>query len=166
MSCRAECHTSGDCPSQRQTCVNNKCIDPCKGVCGINANCRVRDGTTAVCSCPKDMTGDPFVRCRPFEKRRFPRTNIPSSGLTINNKTFNAQKIYVSRIPVARTLNALQDLTEVEKTVPFVLVLPDMLAMPWFLVEGVNANTTVTAVNIKCVIPATDASVRATINAA
>ncbi|KAK6636524.1 hypothetical protein RUM43_010186 [Polyplax serrata] len=68
LSCRAECHTSGDCPSHRQTCVNNKCVDPCKGVCGINANCNVRDGTTAVCSCPKDMTGDPFVRCRPFEK--------------------------------------------------------------------------------------------------
>ncbi|KAL0267041.1 UNVERIFIED_CONTAM: hypothetical protein PYX00_009414 [Menopon gallinae] len=69
VSCRAECVTSGDCISSRQVCLRNKCVDPCKGVCGINANCRIRDGTTAVCSCPKDMTGDPFVRCRPFEKR-------------------------------------------------------------------------------------------------
>lgn len=25
-------------------------------------------GLTPVCSCPRDMTGDPFVSCRPFTK--------------------------------------------------------------------------------------------------
>jgi len=86
VSCRAECVTSGDCPSSRQVCQANKCIDPCNGVCGINANCRVRDGTTAVCSCPKDMTGDPFVHCRPFEKRKYPPPRqINSIHLRIHN---------------------------------------------------------------------------------
>ncbi|XP_054290488.1 fibropellin-1-like [Macrosteles quadrilineatus] len=68
VSCRAECFTHSDCPSHKPSCLNAKCVDVCAGVCGVNANCRVRDGTTAVCSCPKDMTGNPFVSCRPFEK--------------------------------------------------------------------------------------------------
>lgn len=68
VSCRAECLSHGDCPSDRPSCLYSKCVNPCAGVCGVGANCRVRDGTTAVCSCPKDMTGDPFVRCRPFDK--------------------------------------------------------------------------------------------------
>ena len=33
----------------------------------MNADCNLR-GLTPVCSCPRDMTGDPFVRCRPFTK--------------------------------------------------------------------------------------------------
>lgn len=37
------------------------------GACGIGADCNLR-GLTPVCSCPRDMTGDPFVRCRPFTK--------------------------------------------------------------------------------------------------
>ncbi|XP_050544037.1 fibropellin-1 [Daktulosphaira vitifoliae] len=67
VSCRAECLTHSDCPSDRPSCLGEKCVNPCTGVCGINANCEVRDHIKAVCSCPKTMTGDPFVRCRPFE---------------------------------------------------------------------------------------------------
>lgn len=69
-SCRAECLSHGDCPSSRPSCINSKCMDPCAGVCGVNANCRVKDGTTAICSCPRHMTGNPFVSCRPFEKSK------------------------------------------------------------------------------------------------
>lgn len=32
---------------------------------GVNADCNLR-GLTPICSCPRDMTGDPFVSCRPF----------------------------------------------------------------------------------------------------
>lgn len=64
--CRAECLSHGDCPSNKPTCIYNKCKNPCDGVCGVGANCELR-GLTPVCSCPRDMTGDPFVRCRPFE---------------------------------------------------------------------------------------------------
>lgn len=35
---------------------------------GINADCNLR-GLTPICSCPRDMTGDPFVSCRPFTPR-------------------------------------------------------------------------------------------------
>lgn len=66
-SCRAECIQNTDCPSDRPVCLGETCVNPCNSnVCGINAKCEVR-GSTPVCSCPRDMTGDPFVRCRPFE---------------------------------------------------------------------------------------------------
>ncbi|KAK9510972.1 hypothetical protein O3M35_005636 [Rhynocoris fuscipes] len=68
-SCHLECESHYDCPAGRPACSAGKCIDPCaQGVCGINADCRVKERTTPVCSCPRHMTGDPFVSCRPFEK--------------------------------------------------------------------------------------------------
>lgn len=41
------------------------CKNPCDGSCGVNADCNLR-GLTPVCSCPRDMTGDPFISCRKF----------------------------------------------------------------------------------------------------
>lgn len=59
--CRPECIASSDCPKNK-ACVNQKCVDPCPGTCGIGANCVVKDHNP-ICSCPGSMTGDPFVRC-------------------------------------------------------------------------------------------------------
>jgi hypothetical protein len=64
--CYPECTSQIDCPGH-QACVNLKCTNICPGACGENANCEVTNHR-AICSCPKSMTGDPFVRCRPFEK--------------------------------------------------------------------------------------------------
>lgn len=63
--CYAECTVDGDCPGGKPVCSYHKCSNPCENACGINANCELR-GATAICSCPRDMTGDPFVSCRPF----------------------------------------------------------------------------------------------------
>ncbi|KAH9631172.1 hypothetical protein HF086_006750 [Spodoptera exigua] len=46
-----------------QSCVNQHCIDPCAGACGVNANCDVRNHIP-VCSCPPGYTGNPFSSCR------------------------------------------------------------------------------------------------------
>ena len=43
-------------------CFRNKCVDPCPGVCGYNANCRVVNHSP-VCSCLPNYVGDPFVGC-------------------------------------------------------------------------------------------------------
>lgn len=59
--CRPECVISADCP-RNKACVNNKCRDPCPGVCGFNALCNVINHSP-VCSCPTTMVGDPFVEC-------------------------------------------------------------------------------------------------------
>ncbi|CAH0548908.1 unnamed protein product [Brassicogethes aeneus] len=64
-SCQPECTSDGDCPRSKPACFYNSCKNPCDGVCGIGANCELR-GLTPICSCPRDMTGDPFTMCRPF----------------------------------------------------------------------------------------------------
>ncbi|VEN46221.1 unnamed protein product [Callosobruchus maculatus] len=65
-SCRPECLVSAECP-QNRACVNQKCIDPCPGSCGVNARCEVRNHSP-ICSCPEGQTGDPFQSCREIPK--------------------------------------------------------------------------------------------------
>lgn len=60
-TCRPECVTSAECALNR-ACVNQKCIDPCPGTCGLNALCQVVNHNP-ICSCPPGQTGDPFTRC-------------------------------------------------------------------------------------------------------
>ena len=62
VACRPECVVNSDCPSNK-ACQRNKCIDPCPGTCGINAQCNVRNHI-AMCSCIAGYEGDPFVSCR------------------------------------------------------------------------------------------------------
>merc|ERR1712106_85439 len=71
--CEAECYQLSDCPFDRQ-CQGTpgQCVDPClndvntgRPPCGVGADCKA-ERYEAVCSCPRDFTGDPFVSCRPF----------------------------------------------------------------------------------------------------
>ena len=66
-----DCHPIG-CSSSDEchlglACYQNSCVNPCEvtDVCGINALCEVNNHSP-ICYCPKTMTGDPFVSCRPF----------------------------------------------------------------------------------------------------
>lgn len=61
--CRPECVSNSECQSN-QACINMKCKDPCPGLCGINAECRVVNHN-GVCSCYQDYTGDPYSQCNP-----------------------------------------------------------------------------------------------------
>lgn len=63
-ACRPECVSSPECPLN-QACVNQKCIDPCPGTCGLNALCQVVNHNP-ICTCPQKHTGDPFIRCTPI----------------------------------------------------------------------------------------------------
>lgn len=60
-NCRPECTINTDCPAHR-ACVNLRCIDPCIGCCGNNAQCQV-SAHTPVCMCEEGFTGDPFSGC-------------------------------------------------------------------------------------------------------
>lgn len=62
--CRPECISNEECPLN-QACVNQKCIKPCAGSCGIGALCQVVNHNP-ICSCPIRQTGDPFIRCTPI----------------------------------------------------------------------------------------------------
>ena len=61
--CRPECVLNPECP-QYLACIQNKCKDPCRGACGIDAECHVVNHNP-ICTCPHGMTGDPFIRCDP-----------------------------------------------------------------------------------------------------
>lgn len=60
--CWPECVTSADC-ARNKACVNNRCVDPCPGACGYQAQCQVINHSP-VCSCPEPLVGDPFTECR------------------------------------------------------------------------------------------------------
>jgi hypothetical protein len=75
-SCRPECIVSAECPLTK-ACLNNKCVDPCPGTCGINARCQVVNHNP-ICSCTEGMSGDPFTRCAPVIPREPVRPCEPS----------------------------------------------------------------------------------------
>lgn len=59
--CRPECLVSTECPAHL-ACINQKCNDPCPGLCGLNADCQVVNHNP-ICSCPRHYLGDPFTHC-------------------------------------------------------------------------------------------------------
>lgn len=63
--CRPQCVTNADCADDK-ACIDQKCRDPCPGLCGVNAECEVVNHNP-ICFCPKELTGDPFRFC--VEKR-------------------------------------------------------------------------------------------------
>ena len=65
ISCRPECIQNSDC-ERSKACVNTKCVDPCIGSCGLNAECRVLFHSPH-CHCINGYTGDPQQICRIVE---------------------------------------------------------------------------------------------------
>lgn len=59
--CRPECVLNSDCPVNR-ACIQNKCVDPCPGRCGRNAECHVISHLPS-CSCLLGYSGDPYSYC-------------------------------------------------------------------------------------------------------
>lgn len=63
-NCRPQCTINEECPSNL-ACINQKCVDPCPGSCGINAICQVTKHIS-VCACMDDFTGNAFTQCNPM----------------------------------------------------------------------------------------------------
>ena len=61
VACRPECTINADCPAVL-ACQNLHCVDPCPGVCGTNAQCRVVNHAPT-CTCNPGYRGDPFTAC-------------------------------------------------------------------------------------------------------
>lgn len=64
-NCRPECSINAECPGNL-ACQNEKCVDPCPGSCGFNAECSVANHV-ALCNCVAGYTGDPFSGCTRME---------------------------------------------------------------------------------------------------
>lgn len=63
QGCRPECTSNVDCIPTK-ACVRFKCLNPCVGLCGQNADCHVIHHSPS-CTCRSGYTGDPFSSCRP-----------------------------------------------------------------------------------------------------
>ena len=61
VECKPECTINAECPTNK-ACVNQKCVDPCPGVCGTYASCSVQNHNPS-CTCDPGYTGDPFRYC-------------------------------------------------------------------------------------------------------
>lgn len=66
-NCRPECTVNSECDASK-SCLNQKCVNPCANVCGIDAECRVVNHAP-ICSCRQGFEGDPFVRCLPEQSK-------------------------------------------------------------------------------------------------
>lgn len=65
-NCKPECIVNSECAAT-EACVIEKCIDPCIGSCGFNAQCAVTNHV-ASCYCPENFSGNPFKICYAIEK--------------------------------------------------------------------------------------------------
>lgn len=63
--CRPECVLNSDCPTEK-ACLNNKCVNPCIGTCGTNAECKIFNHIP-MCSCLPGFAGNAFVACQRIE---------------------------------------------------------------------------------------------------
>lgn len=67
--CRPECVVSSECSSDK-ACANQKCINPCPGTCGTNADCRVHNHSP-ICFCHIGHTGNAFIGCYPIPRKLY-----------------------------------------------------------------------------------------------
>ena len=65
-NCGPECVLDSDCYSNDLRCSQGRCISPCEGACGPNAECQVLQ-RKAICKCKSGFKGDPFSGCIHFE---------------------------------------------------------------------------------------------------
>lgn len=54
------------CPFIPLFSINQRCVDPCPGSCGLNTECTVINHTPS-CRCDIHYTGDPFQGCTPVQ---------------------------------------------------------------------------------------------------
>lgn len=83
-NCHPECTISAECAFDK-SCHNQKCVDPCPGICGLHAMCRPVNHA-AICSCMSGFTGDPFTRCVSIpESSKFRHYNVLSDRAKFQN---------------------------------------------------------------------------------
>jgi hypothetical protein len=72
QGCTPQCVVNSDCKVS-EACDNHVCVNPCsKEPCGINADCRVIEHRP-VCTCGKDLIGDPLIQCHSIPTRNMTR---------------------------------------------------------------------------------------------
>lgn len=68
--CRPECVLNSDCPFNK-FCLKNKCVDPCPGSCGVNAECILVYNHEPICQCKEHFEGNPYEHCKFTIQRKY-----------------------------------------------------------------------------------------------
>lgn len=66
--CRPECVLNSDCASDK-ACIRYKCVDPCPGICGQNAEC-LAVNHLPTCNCLSGYSGDAYRYCHLVQNER------------------------------------------------------------------------------------------------
>lgn len=85
-SCRPECTSNAECALNR-ACLQQKCRDPCPGVCGVNAECTVINHSP-ICRCTHSYTGNPFVACSPIPSKIYLNISLKLVPYQLNHLQF------------------------------------------------------------------------------
>lgn len=136
-NCRPECVVSSECPLN-EACVNQKCIDPCPGTCGVAAICNVVNHNP-ICSCPSQYSGDPFTRCTFIRKQNTKRVKIyriTRTAFFLQKALRKLEKILANPHLVVQTRNA-----KCRATLHHVRACPNLLELH----QTANPNALVTA---------------------
>lgn len=104
--CRPECIMNSDCPLNR-ACFRNKCQNPCQGLCGPNAECRVTNHLPS-CSCLIGYLGDPYSYCN---VQRDERKKIIIEICPLRFFSTSCKISYPTLIYVLTTLRSIRCLT-------------------------------------------------------
>ena len=100
IECKPECVVNAEC-ARHLACVNQHCVDPCPGVCGVHATCSVQNHFP-VCRCDPGYEGDAFVACRQITTRKFCPLVLLSNFLNfyIKNKLLNITIIWDDNVHI------------------------------------------------------------------
>ena len=106
LGCRRECETSYECAPQL-ACIRFKCVDPCPGTCGINADCRVQNHVPE-CYCINGYEGNPYLACQLQPGRSpclFSLLSVPScrQNQSLDHRRYVSLLVKCYYIPSKRT---------------------------------------------------------------
>ena len=87
VECKPECVTNNECPRDK-ACVNQHCVDPCPGVCGAHATCRVTSHVPT-CTCDPGYTGNAFISCQRITTCKC-KFYVVNKGLEFSWKCFSS----------------------------------------------------------------------------
>lgn len=99
-SCRPECTQNSECASNR-ACKNERCVDPCPGACGHNAQCIVVKHN-AMCTCVPGFEGNPSTQCTPVPVTEHRKDNLRYIAFYCINQQSNLASINIINFKKSR----------------------------------------------------------------
>lgn len=145
VGCRPECLSNNDC-ARDKACIQNKCKNPCPGICGVNAYCQTLNHNPS-CSCNEGYTGDPLRSCHTIPQK--PRKRKAQSFTCKSYKFIFSQFIKILKTHVFH-LHAVQ-IHNVERLTLMQYVHVDPVILELLQIVDLNASLALSVLKTKLV---------------